>query len=111
MLKESYMANMKNLPGSALIIVTRTAGHVLSPSWELLNDYKHGKINWDSYEKRFKQEMKNDICIAEMRKIKYLAKNKDVYLICFEKSGHCHRHVLKKMIEELDEDVNKPNII
>lgn len=104
MLRESYLAVMKNLPkDSVKIVVTRTAGSILSPSWDLLNDYKQGKINWDGYVDRFKQEMNNDVCIAAMRKIKWMSKNRDIYLICYEKSGNCHRHILKKMIEELDE--------
>ena len=73
MLKESYLAVMKNLPNDSVkIVVTRTAGSVLSPSWDLLDDYKQGKINWDGYIERFKQEMNNDVCIAAMRKIKWI---------------------------------------
>ncbi len=108
MLKDSYLSNIVNLPRDAIkMIVTRKAGHVLSPSWGLLRDYKDGKINWEQYTERFKQEMTNDICIAEMRKIKWMAKDKDIFLICYEKSGNCHRHILKKMIEELDEEDKK----
>ena len=104
MLKESYLAVMKNLPNDAVkVVVTRTAGHALSPSKGLLWDYKKGRINWGQYTERFRQEMNNDICIAEMRKIKWMAKNKDVYLICYEKSGNCHRFLLMDMINKLDE--------
>lgn len=104
MLKETYLANMRNLPENAeKIVVTRSSGHVLSPSWDLLNDYKSKKINWEEYTKRFNQEMKKDECIASMRKIKWLAKEKDVYLICYEKAGHCHRFLLIDMINKLDE--------
>lgn len=105
MLKESYLANIKNLPADAeKIVVTRTAGHVLSPSKELLWDYKKGRINWDQYVERFRQEMDNDACIAAMRKIKWEAKTKDIYLICYEKSYPCHRFLLIDMINKLDED-------
>ena len=104
MLKESYLAVMKSLPEDAVkVVVTRTADSVLSPSWDLLNDYKDGRINWEGYVDRFKQEMNNDRCIAEMRKIKWMAKDRDVYLICYEKRFPCHRYILKKMIEELDD--------
>ena len=104
MLKESYLAVMKNLSKDVVkVVVTRTAGHVLSPSKGLLWDYKKGRINWNQYTERFIQEMNNDICIAEMRKIKWMAKNKDIYLICYEKSGHCHRFLLMDMTNKLDE--------
>lgn len=103
MLKESYLAVMKKLPqDSVKIVVTRTAGSVLSPSWDLLNDYKNGKIDWDRYVERFKQEMNNDVCIATMRKIKLMAKDKEVYLICYEKRRPCHRFLLIDMINSLD---------
>lgn len=104
MLKESYLANMRNLPENAIkIIVTRTAGHVLSPSKGLLWDYKKGRINWDQYVERFKREMENDTCIAAMRKIKWDAKIRDVYLICYEKIYPCHRFLLIDLINKLDE--------
>lgn len=105
MLKESYLAVMKRLPqDSVKIVVTRTAGCVLSPSWDLLNDYKNGKINWDGYVERFTQEMNNDVCIATMRKIKWMSKNRDIFLLCYEKdSSHCHRSLLLDMISHIDE--------
>lgn len=94
MLKESYLAVMHRLPrDSEKIVVTRTAHSVLSPSRDLLNDYKQRKINWDGYVQRFKQEMNNDVCIAAMRKIKWMAKSKDVYLLSTKKdiraTGFC----------------------
>lgn len=108
MLRESYLANMKNLPESAeKIVVTRTAGHILSPSKSLLWDYKKGRITWDQYVERFNREMNNDLCIAAMRKIKWTAKNKDVYLICYEKTGNCHRFLLIDMINKLDDAEKK----
>ena len=104
MLKESYLANMRNLPSDVeKIVVTRAAGHILSPSWSLLNDYKHGMINWEQYVERFKKEMNNDLCIATMRKIKWMSKDRDIFLICYEKSYPCHRFLLIDMINKLDE--------
>lgn len=106
MLKESYLANVRNLPKDAIkITVTRRAGHILSPSKNLLKDYKDGSINWEQYVERFKREMNNDECIAAMRKIKWMAKDKQVYLICYEKDPYrCHRSLLLDMISKLDED-------
>jgi len=43
-LKETYFANLENVkkmdPGAVIIDVTRRAGSVLSPSWDMLNEYK-----------------------------------------------------------------------
>lgn len=107
MLKESYLAKKRYLPDDAIkIVVTRSVEHILSPSKGLLLDYKKGKINWKQYVERFIQEMNNDACRDEMRKIKSMAKEKDVFLICYEYPGqNCHRHLLIDMINRLDEEV------
>ena len=105
MLKESYLGNIRNLPKDAVkIVVTRSAGHMLSPSKALLWEYKNGKIDWAQYVKTFYREMDNPACVAIMREIKKLAKTKDVFLICYEAPGkNCHRYLLMDMINKLDE--------
>ncbi len=104
MLKETYISNIKNLPKGALIMkVTRTEGHPLSPSWDLLNDYKSNKITWDEFTIRFKREMNVcSFCQTMMKNIKELAKTKDVYLCCYEKNPPCHRFLLMDMIKETE---------
>lgn len=103
MLKESYLANMKNLPKDAIkLIVTRSKNHPLSPSKELLFDYKIGEITWAQYEERFRKEMDTDEARFYMAEIKLLAKDQDVYLICFEKRFPCHRFILLDMINKME---------
>lgn len=84
MLKETYLARMKQIardnPDAAFIVVTRSAGHVLSPSWKLLNDYKERRIDWAQYTERFRCEMDCDLCREEMKRIRDLSQKKDVYL-------------------------------
>jgi len=104
MLKETYLAKMKQTakenPDAAFVVVTRSAGHVLSPSWKLLNDYKEGRIDWAQYTERFRCEMERDPFIAEIKRIWDLSQTKDVYLVCYEKLGqNCHRHLLINMIK------------
>ena len=71
MLKETYLAVMKNLPEDAVpIVVTRTSWSPLAPSLELLNDYKENRISWCQYEERYREEMLNsDEAIEEMKQI------------------------------------------
>ncbi len=97
MLKETYIARMKEMaaknPEAVFIVVTRSVGHALSPSWGLLHDYKNGRINWAQYTERFIREMNCDPCLAEMKRIWDLAQEKDVFLVCYEKDGeNCHRY-------------------
>jgi uncharacterized protein YeaO (DUF488 family) len=102
-LKETYFANLGNVkkmdPEAVIIDVTRRAGSVLSPSWYMLNDYKAGKMTWDGYISRFLREMDNPECKTEMLKIGELARTKEVYLVCFERVGNCHRFLLVDMIK------------
>ena len=86
-------------PGAVIVDVTRRAGSVLSPSWDMLNEYKAGKMTWDGYISRFLREMDNPECKTEMLRIGELAMTKDVYLVCFERVGNCHRFLLVDMIK------------
>jgi hypothetical protein len=104
-LKETYIGNLGNVkkldPDAVIIDVTRRAGSVLSPSWDMLNEYKAGKMIWDAYISRFLLEMDNLKSRAEMFRIGELAMTKDVYLVCFERVGNCHRFLLVDMIKGL----------
>jgi uncharacterized protein YeaO (DUF488 family) len=102
-LNETYLGNVENVkkanPDAVLIDVTRRAGSVLSPSWDMLNEYKARKITWDGYISRFLKEMDNPVSRAEMLRIGELARTKDVFLVCFERVGPCHRFLLVDMIK------------
>jgi hypothetical protein len=100
---ETYIRNVENVkranPGAEFIDVTRSRGSILAPSWEMLNLYKSGKIDWDVYIKRFMREMDNPKSKTEMLRIGTLARTRDVYLVCFERVGNCHRFLLVDMIK------------
>ncbi len=75
---------------------------VLSASKGLFNDYKEGRIDWKEFEKRFRTEMlSNPKAVAELKRLKELSEEKDVYLICYEKTYPCHRYILIDLIHEL----------
>lgn len=101
MLKESYISMWKKLPETAIKVrVARPS--VLSASKELLTDYKSGRITWETFETRFRDEIKNNPkAVAELQRLKTLSQTKDVYLICYEKNYPCHRFILMHLINEL----------
>ncbi len=104
MLKETYIAKMKEMaaknPEAVFIVVTRSAGHVLSPSRRLLNDYLYRGITWKEYTRRFLIEMESPECKEEMKIIWDLSQKKDVFLVCYEKDGeNCHRHLLIELVK------------
>jgi len=103
MLKESYIANWKNLPEDAIKIrVARPS--ILAPSRNLLFLYKNGNINWKEYETCFRREiLANKKACDTLREIAGLSEEKDVYLICYEKSYPCHRFILIDLIKEIKE--------
>jgi len=72
----------------------------VSPSVELLHDWKAGNISWAEYKNRYYKEM-----AQQQDKINELVKrtnDKTIILLCFEREDdpHCHRHLLKSLIEE-----------
>lgn len=105
MLKESYIANWKNLPHDAIKIrVARPS--ILAPSKNLLWLYKHGNINWKEYESCFRREiLANPEAYNKLREIAKLSEEKDVYLICYEKKYPCHRFILLEMVDEIKEEL------
>jgi len=115
MLKESYIANWRKIPKDAIKIrVARP--HILSPSEKLLSDYKKYEkqylkcymtkqsarmLAWNNsnYVIRYKNEiMSNPKAIVEIKRIRRLSKEKDVYLLCYEKDYPCHRFILLEII-------------
>lgn len=101
-LKESYLANLKNLPADSVKLnVTRSSGHLLSPSLDLLMLYKNQRVSWEVFTKLYKQELNKEACKEMMLRIKERSKEVDVYLLCFEKNGNCHRHILLELINKM----------
>ena len=75
----------------------------LAPSEELLKDWNNRKttgFTWDEYVARYTKEMESQKeAIAALAEE---ARNATITLLCQEEEGdpHCHRHLLKKMIED-----------
>jgi len=72
----------------------------LAPSKELLQDWHAGKVQWEQYSTRYLNEMDSQReAIAELAKI---AGAEAITLLCIEDeyNPHCHRHLLKKLIEQ-----------
>jgi uncharacterized protein YeaO (DUF488 family) len=106
MLKETYLARVGKVPPGAIVeIVTRPhENHILSPSWELLNDWKARRISWEEFDRRFRIEMSSPAAVAEMKRLKKLAEKQDVYLVCYEgiPPVYCHRFILLEVISSMD---------
>ena len=72
----------------------------VAPSRELLEDWKAGRISWDEYTVRYYREMlAHEATISDLRRRAGVG---TITLLCFEREGdpHCHRHLLKVLIEQ-----------
>ncbi|NVM20566.1 MAG: DUF488 family protein [Desulfobacterales bacterium] len=119
MLKESYIANWKNLPADAVKVRVARPSLLAPPSF-LLYNYKDAekyflecegcskmearKRAWEAvaFEEIFRKYiLSHGRSIEKLKALAELAKEKDVYLICFEKDWPCHRFILLDMAKKL----------
>ena len=119
MLKESYVAKLKNLPKNAIKVEVGYPS-IFAPSEELLEDFtqlkrklmKKGKTEpearnraWEQtdFEQRYRKEIfSKPFLINELKNIKKLAEEKDVYLYCYCGKKPCHRFLLIDLIEKME---------
>jgi len=100
----------RGLPSSAYDVWMANLG----PSEKLLRGFLDGKVEWPEYTKRYQAELfqaspldeanatiKNHGQKFTLRLIKELARRQPVTLLCHcdEQELHCHRHLLKRLIE------------
>ena len=86
----------------------------LGPSETLLRALQQGDVSWSEFGRRYRVELfttskvdqsnraiKNHGQKFTLRLIRHLAKKGTVTLLCHcaEEQEHCHRHVLKRVIE------------
>ena len=112
MIKEGYLAKMKSYPESDLMLVVmrwhpryHSKGFLwvpdLAPSSLLLTEYKAGRMDWEPYEKHYRNEM--DTLKAQNLILHYAEKARKgqvIRLLCIERDPPCHRFILKDIMEE-----------
>ena len=72
----------------------------LSPSLELIHEYKNDKITWKKFFSNYKKELeKNSEAMETLQVLRKKSKTNNITLLCFEPDGTpCHRHVLRDII-------------
>lgn len=103
---ECYLAILKRykktFPEAYFEVITRTSKSVLSPSKELLYRAKYiEKMDFGMYRALFLKEiLNNPKALKRIEELREIAKEKLVFLICYEKdSSKCHRSIVKDIIE------------
>jgi len=105
MIFTSYFANIKNIKHKKLISISRFTpkwlpdiqeAKELAPSTKLLEDYKKGLVDDDTYIERYHKETLSKL----NRKLIYEKYNNSVFL-CYEKHGDfCHRQIVSDWLSE-----------
>lgn len=107
----SSFEKMKSIPAERFTFVSISRGGVpldfphptkeylqLAPSWDLVKDWKSGKITWDEYTKRYKAETNYDSTILKFREyldeLHMAESSKDIVVLCYCIRGECHRHIV-----------------
>jgi uncharacterized protein YeaO (DUF488 family) len=79
---------------------------VLGPRYDTLNRWKTGEKterDWKRYEKEFLPQMKEKQAVEAIEGLRQRTnkKSETITLLCYCPEGqHCHRHIIKSMIEE-----------
>lgn len=86
----------------------------LGPSEELRNEFLAGRITWPQFSARYGRELREDGAVDRrnkkiknhgqkftLRLLQHLARSQTVTLLCHcaEDEKHCHRHLLKVLLE------------
>jgi uncharacterized protein YeaO (DUF488 family) len=86
----------------------------LGPSEQLLREYRAGALGWPDLRRRYQAELFEDGTIDErnhtiknhgqlftLRLLQHLASRGDVTVmcVCAEEQEHCHRHLLKQILD------------
>ena len=70
----------------------------LAPSATLLKRY-HSGLPWAEFERLYRVEMESEAAGRALDKLRGLAKDGDVVLLCYEPDGeNCHRNILLDML-------------
>ena len=71
----------------------------LAPSRQLIDEYKKGKLSWQEFGRRYREELSGERPQAELRRLAEIARAQVVTLLCFcEEERGCHRTLLRQAI-------------
>jgi uncharacterized protein YeaO (DUF488 family) len=117
-IKTKSIRDLKKDTDGIRLLVARYPGRVkrthydiwypaLAPSEHLLRKWKKREITWENFESEYRKEISRSVnARAHLDTLREISKsvtnpNPDfVTLLCFEaeRNQHCHRHILKKII-------------
>ena len=84
----------------------------VAPDWDDVKAWKDGKMTWEAFEAQYRLLLKyNQVAVEQLNNLISIITNEHawydkVYLVCYEKSDeHCHRRILKEVLDDRLETV------
>mgnify|MGYP000960046228 CR=1 FL=1 len=110
MLHTVQISKIKSLPaGTQVIDITIKSSeppwNIFAPTWEMVNDFKAGKISENAYTKQYMELMRTRYPRNKsiFRQLIQKALQNNVALACYCEPGEiCHRHILKDIFLTID---------
>jgi len=74
----------------------------LSPSLDLIHEFKNDKITWKKFFSKYKKELEKNLKAIEILKdLRKKSKTEHITLLCFEpEDTPCHRHILRDILKK-----------
>lgn len=103
MIYTSYFGNLRKLPKGIYYSVARYTPYIegvyhlkkLAPPSIMLSRYKNNTLSKRDYIINFRDILNNTEIPKEFKK-----NNQDIFLLCYEKEGFCHRHIIAQWLED-----------
>jgi uncharacterized protein YeaO (DUF488 family) len=99
-----YTAQISKYNGpDAFDITVKSGDRTFAPTWDLVQAWKSGKIDWETYAQRYRQLMLESYRQHPSAWYELLHRG-IVTLLCYCRSGeHCHRYLLADFLRKLGE--------
>ena len=103
-----YTAQIGKYKGPDAYDVTVKSGDInFAPTWEIVQAWKAGEINWDTYTQHYRELMLNSYKRNQRAWHEILEKGV-LTLLCYCKADadkHCHRYLLADFLAKLGEKI------
>lgn len=77
----------------------------LSPSRELLHQFRDGQLDWRAFRNQYLKEMGSETAQREIHRLAKLARDEPVTVMCVcADENRCHRSLLRDLIEGFDKN-------
>ena len=78
---------------------------VLAPSWQVLQSYRQGQLDWPRFRNQYLHEMQGQAPRAQIHRLAKTARSEVITVLCVcVDEDRCHRSLLRELIARFDEE-------